>query len=143
MHTGGYIAYITRAIDGEKVPEAPWVYHVIEGPGTSAETLTLWDRSKTIARAGLTVFATEKEAMEDALRRIREAKAKWIETKDRFPEENSNRLKFTDGKRYYNGYYKRGRFYAETPPSAESGIPTTWQPEGIIAWRQMDANELY
>lgn len=69
---GGYIGYVLHKIEGELVPEEPWVYRVIEPPGTTADTLTLWDRSKTIARAGLTVFATEQEAREDARRRIDE-----------------------------------------------------------------------
>lgn len=74
MSEGGYISYILRKVDGEPVPEEPWVYRVVEPPGTTADTLTLWDRSKTIARGNLTVFATEQEARDDAWRRLDEAK---------------------------------------------------------------------
>jgi hypothetical protein len=140
---GGYIGYIQYAVDGERVPDRPFPIHVIEEPGSKAEILTVWDGSKTIARGGLTVFATEEEAREDALHRIREAEARWTETKLCLPEENSTRLVFTDGKRFFKGYYMKGRFFAETPPDAQTGMTTTWHPEGITKWRKMEDDELY
>lgn len=72
MNEGGYIGYVLTKVGDEPVPEEPWVYRVIEPPGTTADTLTLLDRSRTIARGDLTVFATEQEAREDTWRRIRE-----------------------------------------------------------------------
>ena len=71
---GGYVGHILISADGEPlVPEEPWVYRVREEPGSEAETLTLFDGSRTFPREGLTVFATEEEARVDAQRRIDEA----------------------------------------------------------------------
>ena len=142
MKTGGYIGYIQYAVDGERVPDTPFPIRVVEGPGSTAELLTVWDGSKTIARGGLTVFETEEEAREDALRRIHEAKARWTETKICLPEENSTRLAFTDGERLFKGYFRKGRFFAETMPDAQTGAIVTWEPKGIIRWRHMEDDEL-
>lgn len=143
MKMGGFIGYIQYAIDSERVPDTPFPIRVVEEPGSTAEILTVWDGSKTIARCGLTVFATEEEAREDALRRISEAESRWTETKVCLPEENATRLVFTDGKRFFKGYFRKGRFFAETPPDAQTGTTVTWQPEGITRWRRMEDDELY
>ncbi len=65
--------------------------------------------------------------------------SEWIETKDRLPEENFDRLEFTSGKgqRTYEGLYQQGQFVTELPPDAEGGAITVWAPEGITLWRPM------
>ena len=80
MSDGGYVGHVLISADGEPVePNVPWVMRVREAPGTAAEMLTLIDGSRTFLREGLTVFATEREAREDAQRRIDEAElAKFI-----------------------------------------------------------------
>ena len=74
MKTGGFISYTNNVHNDQPKPETPFVIHVIEEPGSTEETLTSWDRSLTLPRGELTVFATEREATGDAWRRIREAK---------------------------------------------------------------------
>lgn len=74
MSEEGYVGHVLISADGEPVvPEEPWVYRVREEPGSTAETLTLFDGSRSFPREGLTVFATEEEAREHAQRRIDEA----------------------------------------------------------------------
>ena len=74
MNQGGYVGHVLKSADSEPVvPEEPWVYRVREEPGSRAETLTLFDGSRSFPRARLAVFATEQEAREDAQRRIDEA----------------------------------------------------------------------
>jgi hypothetical protein len=143
MKMGGFVGYIQYAIDGERIPDTPFIIRVVEELGSTAEILTVWDGSKTIARCGMTVFATEEEAREDALRRINEAESRWTATTVSLPEENSTRLAFTDDERFFKGHFRKGRFLAETPPDAQTGTSVTWQPEGITRWRRMENDELY
>jgi hypothetical protein len=59
---------------------------------------------------------------------------RWIEITDRLPDENSEQLELTDGKREFDGYYQNGRFLAQTPPDAEGSVSITWAPETITGW---------
>lgn len=74
MNMGGFIGYTNNVHKDEPKPETPFVIHVIDEPGSTKETLTALDRSLSIPRGSLTVFATEREAIGDAWRRIREEK---------------------------------------------------------------------
>lgn len=74
MNMGGFIGYTNNIHNNEPKPETPFVIHVINEPGSTEETLTAWDRSLAFPRRGLTVFATEREAVGDAWRRIHETK---------------------------------------------------------------------
>jgi hypothetical protein len=74
MKMGGFISYTNNVHNDQPKPETPFVVHVMDEPGSTEETLTSWDRRLTLAREGLTIFATEREAIGDAWRRIREAK---------------------------------------------------------------------
>jgi hypothetical protein len=74
MDMGGFIGYTNKLHNDEPRPETPFVIRVINKPGSTEETLTAWDRSMILQRESLTVFATEREAIGDAWRRIREAK---------------------------------------------------------------------
>ena len=71
---GGFIGYTNNIHNNEPKPETPFVIQVIDQPGSTEETLTALNRSLTFRRGSLTVFATEREAVGDAWRRIREAK---------------------------------------------------------------------
>jgi hypothetical protein len=74
MKMGGFIGYTNNVHNDQPKPETPFVIHVVDEPGSMEETLTAWDRSLTFQRGSLTVFATEREAVGDAWRRIRETK---------------------------------------------------------------------
>ena len=74
MKMGGFIGYTNNVHNDQPKPETPFVIRVIEEAGSTEETLTAWDRSLSFQRGSLTVFATEREAVGDAWRRIRETK---------------------------------------------------------------------
>jgi hypothetical protein len=66
---GGLIGYVRTATNGEPEPPTPFVIHVLESAGSTDEILHTAD-GRTWPREGLTVFATEDEATDDALRRL-------------------------------------------------------------------------
>jgi hypothetical protein len=70
---GGYIGYIRTGTGTDEnfqpEPPTPFVIHVLEPPGSTAEILHTSD-GRTWERGELTVFATEDEATDDALSRL-------------------------------------------------------------------------